>query len=121
MQLNEKVEALTNSLKEYVDTNYELIKLEVIDYSSDISAGIISKLIVGVMLVFFTFFASLYFAYYLSDLIGISHVGFVIIGGFYLLLAIIFYLSRKSLLERPVRNNFIKTKMDNKQQPHNNQ
>lgn len=121
MQLNEKVEALTDSLKEYVDTNYELIKLEVIDYSSDISSGIISKLVVSVMFVFFTFFISLYGAYYFSDIIGINHIGFVIIGGFYLLLAIIFYLSRKSLLERPVRNNFIRKKMDKKQQPYTNQ
>ena len=82
-----------------------------------ISAGIISTLVVGVMLVFFIFFASLYVAYYLSDLIGINHIGFVLIGGFYLILAIIFYLSRKYLLERPVRNNIIRKKIATNTQP----
>lgn len=111
MQLNEKVEALTDSLKEYVDTNYELIKLEVINYSSDILSGLISALIVGVMLVLFLFFGSLYLAYYLSDLIEINYIGFAIVGGFYLLLAILFHLNKKKLIEGRVCNNFIKRKM----------
>lgn len=110
MQLNEKLEALTDSLKEYVDTNYELIKLEVIDHSSDLISGLISALIVGVMLVLFLLFGSFYAAYYLSDLIGINYIGFAIVGGFYLLVAIIFHLNKKNLIESRVCNNFIKRK-----------
>lgn len=116
MQLNEKVENLTDSLKEYVDTNCELIKLEVIEYSSVISAGIISTLIVGVMLVFFTFFISLYVAYYLSNLLEGFYTGFVIVSAFYLLLAIVFYLNRKKLIEVPVCNSIISKNLKDKQQ-----
>ena len=114
MQLNEKLEALTDSLKEYVDTNYELIKLEVIDYSSDIIAGLISALVVGAMLVLFLLFGSLYTAYYLSDLLGIDNIGFAIVGGFFLLIALIFHFNKKSLIESRVCNNFIKRKMAKK-------
>lgn len=114
MQLNEKVEALTDSLKEYIDTNYELIRLEVIDHSSDLLSGLISTLIVGVMLVLFLFFGSLYLAYYLSDLLEINYIGFAIVGGFYLLLAILFHLNKKKLIESRVCNNFIKRKMAKK-------
>lgn len=114
MQLNEKVEALTDSLKEYIDTNYELIRLEVIDHSSDLLSGLISTLIVGVMLVLFLFFGSLYLAYYLSDLLEINYIGFAIVGGFYLLLAILFHLNKKKLIESHVCNNFIKRKMAKK-------
>ncbi len=116
MQLNEKMEGLTDSLKEYADTNYELIKLEVIENSSVITAGIISTLLVGVMLVFFTFFISLYVAYYLSDQIGENHIGFVIVGAFYLLLTIIIYTNKNKLLEQPIRNSIIRRNITNKQQ-----
>lgn len=119
MQLNEKVEDLTDSLKEYVDTNYELIKLEVIEYSSVISAGIISTLIVGVMLTFFSFFISLYAAYYLSDQLGGNHIGFFIVSGFYMLLAIVIYLNRKKLIQIPVCNSIIRKKLNDKIQPQN--
>ena len=111
MQLNEKLEALTESLKEYADTNYELIKLEVIDHSSDIIAGIISTFVVGIMLVLFLFFGSMYAAYYLSDLLGINYVGFAIVSGFYLFIGLLFYLSKKGLIEKRAVNNFVKRKM----------
>lgn len=114
MQLNEKIEALTDSLKEYVDTNYELIKLEVIDHSSDILSGLISTLIVGVMLALFLFFGSFYLAYYLSDLLEINYIGFAIVGGFYLLLALLFHFNKKKLIESRVCNNFLKRKMAKK-------
>ena len=114
MQINEKLEALTDSLKEYADTNYELIKLEVIDHSSDIISGLISALIVGVMLVLFLLFGSFYLSYYLSDLLDINYIGFAIVGGFYLFLALLFHFNKKKLIENRVCNNFIKRKMAKK-------
>lgn len=117
MQLNEKVEDLTGSLKEYVDTNYELIKLEVIEYSSVISAGIISTLIVGVMLVFFFFFISLYAAYYLSDKLQGSYMGFAVVGAFYFFLALLIYCNKKKLIEKPVCDSIIRKKLTDKKLP----
>lgn len=116
MQLNEKLEALTESLKEYADTNYELIKLEVIDHSSTIISGIITTLIIILILVLFAFFGSMYLAYYLSDLLDINHIGFAIVGGFYLLLAIIVYFNKKGLIEKPVCDNFVGKRMTSKPQ-----
>lgn len=111
MQLNEKIEALTDSVKEYVDTNYELIKLQVIDHTSDIISAVIGILIVVVLSVLALFFGSLYAAYYLTDLIGIDNIGFAVVGGFYLLVAIIFHFNKKKLIENRVCNSFIKRKM----------
>lgn len=113
MQLNEKLEALTDSLKEYADTNYELIKLEVIDHSSSIISGIVTTLIVTVILVLFALFGSMYVAYYLSDLLG-NHIGFAIVGGFYLLLAIVIYLNKKGFIEKPVCDSFVGKRMTTK-------
>lgn len=111
MQLNEKLEALTDSLKEYVDTNYELIKLEVIDHTSDVISAIISTLIIGVLLVLFLIFGSFYLAFYLSDLLEVPHIGFAIVGGFYLILGLFVHLNKRRLVENRVCNNFIKRKV----------
>ena len=111
MQLNEKLDVLTDSLKEYAETNYELIRLQVIDHTSDIISAVIGILIFGVLLFIALLFGSAYAAYYLSDLIGIDNIGFAVVGGFYLLVAIVFHLNRKRLIENRVCNNFIKRKM----------
>ena len=117
MQLNEKIEALTDSLKEYVDTNYELIKLEVIDHSSRIISGIVAALAITIILILFAFFGSVYAAFYLSDLLGIDHIGFAIVSVFYLLLALLIYFNKKSLIEKHVCNSFIGKQMTAQPQP----
>lgn len=117
MQLDEKLEALTDSLKQYADTNYELIKLEVIDHSSTIVSGIVTTLIITVILVLFAFFGSLYLAYYISDLLDINHIGFAIISGFYLLLGLIIYFNKKGFIEKPVCDSFVGKRMTTKPQP----
>jgi len=117
MPLDEKIEAFTDSLKEYAETNYELIKLEVIDHSAAIISGIITTLVITVTLVLFAFFGSMYLAYYLSDLLG-NYIGFAIIGGFYLALAIFIYLFKRGMIEKPVCENFVGKRMMTK--PQNN-
>ncbi len=111
MQLNEKIDLLTDSVKEYVETNYELVKLQVIDHTSDIISAVIGMLIFGILMLLFVLFGSMYAAYALTDLIGIDDIGFAIVGGFYLVVAILFFFNRKSLIENRVCNNFIRRKM----------
>ena len=111
MQINEKIDLLTDSVKEYIETNYELVKLQVIDHTSDVISAVIGMLIFGILLFLFIVFGSLYAAFYLTDLIGIDNIGFAVVGGFYLLIAILFFLNRKKLIENRVCNNFIKRKM----------
>lgn len=117
MQITEKLEALTDSLKEYADTNYELVKLEVIDHSSSILSGIITALIITVIMVLFAFFGSFYLAYYLSDLLQIDNIGFAIVGAFYLLLAIVIYFGRKGFIEKPVCDIFVGKRLAKTPQP----
>jgi hypothetical protein len=115
MQLNEKIEALADNLKEYAETNYELVKLQVIDHTSDVISAVIGILVVGVLLVLFLLFGSLYAAFYLTDVIGIDNIGFAVVGGFYLLLAIIFHFNKKAIIENRVCNSFIKRRMTKQQ------
>lgn len=117
MQLNEKIETLTDSLKEYADTNYELIKLEVIDQSSSIISGIVATLIVMIILILFAFFGSMYVAFYLSDFLGIDYIGFALVAGFYLLVALLIYFNKKDVIEKHVYNSFVEKWLNAKPRP----
>jgi len=107
MPENIKIEELTTTLKRYANTRYELIKLEVTERISVTGAGLISGLLVTVAGLLFVLFLSLGLSFYLSYLIGSSYAGFMIVSGFYLLLAVILFTGRKKFVEKPLRDKFI--------------
>jgi hypothetical protein len=103
-----KLEELTESLKSYITTNYELIKLQTIERSTVIVADLLSNLLVGLVVFLFVFFLSICAGFYLSARLGDSYSGFAIVTGFYLLVSLILLLVRKKLVERPLRDKIIR-------------
>ena len=108
-----KIEELTDNLKKYIATNYELQKLQAIESSSVFGSGLISSLLVGLVVVLFVFFLSLWAGFYLSASIGDNYSGFLIVAGFYFLLGFILILVRKKLIERPLRDKIIRKVFSN--------
>jgi len=103
----DKIEGITENLKDYVNTNYELIKLQATERTSVIGSGIISALIIVIIGLLFFFALSLGVSFYLSALIGDTFSGFLIVAGFYLLIALIWFIGRKKLIETPLREKII--------------
>jgi hypothetical protein len=110
----EKIEELIASLKSYTNTTIELIKLETAEHFSVIMANLISKFIVGLVIVLFVFFISLGICFYLSELLGNNYMGFGIVAGIYLLLGIILSIGRKKLLNKPIRDKIIQEMFQSK-------
>jgi hypothetical protein len=107
MDILDKTEAIADDLKRYFSTRVELIKLETLDKSSEVGAGVVSRIIVSTAAIFALLFLSVWLSFYLSTLIGIPYSGFGIVGGFYTLIFLILLVGRKSLLENPIRNGII--------------
>ena len=103
-----EVEELTDILKAYINTNIELIKLEVTEHSSVIGASLISNLLIVLTGALFFLFVSLGVGFYLSAILGNSYSGFAIIAGFYLILGFILIVWQKKLVERPLRDKIIR-------------
>ncbi len=104
-----KTEQLTDSLKKYLNTNLELIKLQTTERSSVIFSSLISRLFVGLAGVSFVFFLSLGMGFYLNTFFENFHTGFAIVAGFYFLLCLILILIRKKFVEAPIRDKIIRT------------
>ena len=103
----EKTEELIANLKQYVNTNYEILKLEAAERSSVLGSGLISGLLVTLVGILFIFFLSFAAAFYISIRLDNNYAGFMIIAGFYLLAGLILFIGRKKLLEKPLRNKII--------------
>lgn len=108
MAENGKIEELTQSLKVYVQTNIELVKLEATERVSVLGSSLLSVLLVGMTLSLFILFLSIGVSLYLSAYLNNSYLGFILVAGFYFLLSCLLVLTRKKLIETPIRNTIIK-------------
>jgi hypothetical protein len=113
MNLVEKIESITDDLKLYFSTNVELVKLQALERSSSFGSRIIAFLIIGMTGMTGILFASIWAALELSARLEGMYLGFGIVAGFYLLIAIILLATRKSSLEVSIRDGIVKKAMNN--------
>jgi uncharacterized membrane protein YqjE len=104
----EKLEGLTDHVKEYVNTRVELTKLRIAEKTSLIIGDLIAIGIVVLLFLFVLMFGSIAGAWALSDWIGKPYSGFLIVAGIYLLLGIIVWIARGKFIRFPVMNAIIK-------------
>jgi len=92
----------------YLETRLDLLKLQAIDKSSDAASSLVS----GLTLLVFVFFAVLILnfglAFWIGELLGKVYLGFFIVAGFYVLVALLVYIFRDSWIKGPVSHIIIK-------------
>ena len=103
-----KLEEFTESVKQYIDTRYELFKYESAERTSGFGSVLISRFLITLTVSFTVLFISLGAAFYISARFNNSYAGFLFVAGFYMLTAIFLMIGRKKLLEKPMRNKLIR-------------
>lgn len=104
---NEYFKLFKRDVLQYVELKLQYYKLEFVDVFSTIFSKLISvgvALLVGVIFLTFLLFA---LALFLGDILGAYYWGFLIVAGVFLLLGIIFILSKNKLLTNPLVNTLI--------------
>ncbi len=103
-----KVEELAGTIKEYVNTRIESVKLRAAEKSSVIIANVLAVMMVAVLLLFFIGLASVALSISLGEWIGNTWAGFLIVSCLYLLIGIIVWTARGRIIRLPVLNALIK-------------
>ena len=104
----EKWEGITDHVKDYINTRVELTKLHLAEKTSQVISQLIAITIVALFFLFVLVFGSIAGAWALSNWIGKPYAGFLIVAGIYLVLGIIFWVARGSLLRYPIMNAIIR-------------
>jgi len=99
----ESARPIIEQITEYAETRFKLVKLEVIDRSTSIIAGIVTDIVIILALILTFLFASFTLALYLGDVLGANWKGFGCIAAFYLLIALVVIFA-KNAFERPIIN-----------------
>jgi hypothetical protein len=107
MEEQTKIEQLSDQLKSYIDTRYDLILLNTSDKVSIIGSQLIAYLFIGLSSLLFIVLLSIALSLYMSSLYGSTFIGFFIVAAGYFVLALILVLFKKQLTA-PFRNKIIR-------------
>ena len=105
--ITREVDELKKELEEYVQVRVDLTKLHIAGELSRFFSSFMTKTVLLYLLFFVFMFFSLAAALLLGKWIGSYVIGFAAMGVVFLLAAVIFWLLRKRLIERPVVQHFI--------------
>lgn len=107
-------EQLYNKAVLYTKTSLELAKLKAIDKTSDIISSLAVIISISMIVAMFTLFLNIGIALWIGEMLNNMSLGFLIISGFYVIVAIIVYVLRKSLIKEPIDNLIVSKLLETK-------
>ncbi len=108
MEEKVKIEYLVSHVKEYAEERMNLIMLNAQEKTSKAIAGTASVLILIVLGIFALGFMSTALAWFIGQQLEQAFLGFLIVGGVYLLIAILLWVNREKWIGFPIMNAFLK-------------
>ncbi len=108
-----KVEEMAETMKTYLNSKLDGIKLSAAEKSSTVLANIIAATVVAIVFLFFVVFASISMAIGLGYWIGSLWAGFLIVAGLYLFIGIIVWAAKERIIRLPIMNAIIQQLFNN--------
>jgi hypothetical protein len=99
--LSAQIKRIIEQLKVYIDLRVGLLKLNVAEYVIRFFSSLVLWMVVFLFLFFVLVFSSFAFAYWYGERTGKWSLGFLIIAGFYVLLAALIFVLRNPIIIKP--------------------
>jgi hypothetical protein len=99
--LSAQIKRIFDQVKIYFDLRVGYLKLYVAEYLIRFFSSLVLWMVVFLFLFFVLVFSSFAFAYWFGEMTGRWSLGFLIIAGFYVLLAVLVIVLRKSIIIKP--------------------
>ena len=92
---------LFDQVKIYLNLRLDYLKINIAEYLIRFFSGLVLWMVMFWFIFFVLVFGSFAFAYWFGERSGKMWLGFLIVMGFYLVLAITIFIARQSLIVRP--------------------
>lgn len=102
-----KIESLLDKAKEYINTRIAQVKLSLAEKVSKALSVMIAGFVAVLVFLFFLLFGSIAAAIAIGNMIENLWLGFLIMGGVWLLLGIIIWKAKDRLLRIPIMNTIL--------------
>ncbi|MCX2494301.1 phage holin family protein [Pedobacter sp. PF22-3] len=109
---DKSIEDLVDDAKGFLEARVEYTRLYIVEKASKIFADLVTSTAVIVCFILAFLFGSVTLALYVSDLLGSYAGGFGCVSLFYILLAIIVYLTKDKYIEKAIINVAIRKYFD---------
>lgn len=103
-----KAEELAGTMREYINTRIESVKLTAAEKSSALIGNAAAAIFALVVFSFFMIFGGVALSLLLGEWIGKSWAGFLIVAGLFLLISLVLWYGRERLIRIPVVNAIIR-------------
>ena len=103
-----KFEELSDCVKTYIDTAYELNILKATEKVSNVGSEATSTLLIVKFLSLAVLILSFSAAFYVASVMDKTYMGFLIVGGASFIITLVLLAGRNSILKKPFRNMIIK-------------
>ncbi|MBI1344263.1 MAG: hypothetical protein GC171_15170 [Terrimonas sp.] len=103
----EDFDEFVNRVKEYIHIRIALFKIGAAEKGAKLASKIMAKFVIAIMIMMAMLFASFALAIWLSNITGRPSLGFLIMAGAYLILAVILISLKKRLRFTGIMNEFI--------------
>lgn len=106
--LKNKAEALTDSVKEYVQTYYKLAVLNVTEKATSVASAALAGFLIMFLGLFILLFSGLALAVWLGELLDNRALGYLIVALIFLLILVVLFLLRRRIIFPGIKNAIIK-------------
>jgi hypothetical protein len=99
--ISSQLKQLFEQVKLYFNLRVNYLRLQLAEYMIKFFSSLILWMVIFLFLFFVLVFGSFAFSYWFAELTGRWSLGFLIIAGFYILLAALSFIFRRQLIVRP--------------------
>ncbi|MEP7266372.1 MAG: hypothetical protein ABI844_02010 [Saprospiraceae bacterium] len=110
------IESLFEKAEIYAKINFEIFRLKAIDKSADVISSIVAKIAIIILVLLIVLLLNIALSLWIGELVGKSYYGFLIVAGFYILVALILHYKRGILLKAPINDSIILHMINEKEQ-----
>jgi high-affinity Fe2+/Pb2+ permease len=97
------IELLYQKVETYSKSSFELLQLKTLDKATDLLSSLAVVCVLSILLTMFTLILTIGISLYLGSILNNNYLGFICVSGGYLVVLIILYIFRKSLIKIPIR------------------
>jgi len=99
--ISSQFKQVLEQLKVYLDLRVNYARLYVAEFLIRFFSGLVLWMVIFLFLFFVLVFGSFAFAYWFAELTGKMSLGFLIIAGFYILIAVLIFAFKRPLIVKP--------------------
>jgi hypothetical protein len=98
---------LKENIQTYAKTQFDILKLKAISKGGQAASGAIVGVALAFLAIFILMFLSFSAAYAISSATNRPYLGFLIVAGFYIILAVLVVVLREKLITLPIVNSLL--------------